>query len=160
MAEEARQICEKLDIYSCDMTTLSKAEFRKYVTQACHAKNEERLCEQAKGKEKCERIRGEEYEKQTYVSDAKIEDVRGMYRTRFKLLPFASNYSHARKFEKTNFLCRCEKAREEEIHLLSHDCPVYADIREQFGELDDDKELVKYFTMVLARRDELDSNKE
>ena len=43
---------------------------------------------------------------------------------------------------------------------MSRDCPIYADIRDQFGELDDDKELVKYFTMVLARRDELDSNKE
>ena len=57
-------------------------------------------------------------------------------------------------------MCRCEEAREEERHVMSRDCPVYADIRDQFGELDDDKELVKYFTMVLARRDELDSNKE
>ena len=160
LAEEARQICERLDIESCDVTTLSKAEYRKYVTQACHAKNEERLREQAEGKEKCERIWGEEYKKQNYVSEANIADVRNMYKTRFRLLAFAGNYSHARKFEKTNFLCRCEQAREEEIHLMSHDCPVYEDIREQFGELDDDKELVKYFTMVLARRDELDSNKE
>jgi hypothetical protein len=160
LAAEAREICDKLDIESCDVTTLGKAQYRKYVTQACHVKNEERLREKAEGKEKCERIGEEEYEKQKYVTDAKIEDVRNMYRTRFKLLPFAGNYSHARKFEKTNFLCRCEEAREEERHVMSRHCPVYADIRDQFGELDDDKELVKYFTMVLARRDELDSNKE
>ena len=50
--------------------------------------------------------------------------------------------------------------REEEIHLNSSDCPVYADIRRQFLELDNDDDLVKYFTMVLARRDELDSLEE
>ena len=63
-------------------------------------------------------------------------------------------------YERTNFLCRCKKAREEEGHLKSTDCPVYADIREQFEELDNDDDLEKYFTMVLARRDELDSVEE
>ena len=76
---------------------------------------------------------------------------------RFRLLPFACNYSHSKKYEKTNYLCGCEKAREDEQHLKSTDCPVYADIREQFLELDNDEDLVKYFTMVLARRDEMDA---
>ena len=31
---------------------------------------------------------------------------------------------------------------------------MYADIREQFGDMDKDNDLVKYFTMVLARREE------
>ena len=33
-------------------------------------------------------------------------------------------------------------------------------MREQFFDLDDDSQLVKYFAMVLARREELDSEKE
>ena len=160
LAKEASEICEKLGIESCDVTSLSKGEYRKYVTKACHELNEERLREQSEGKQKCERIRSEEYEKKAYVSDKKIEDVRNMYKTRFGLLPFAGNYSHSRKYEKTNFLCRCEGAREDEKHLKSTDCPVYTDIREQFGDLDNDNDLVNYFTMVLARREELDSQKE
>ena len=159
LAQEAGKICEKLDIESCDVTSLSKDQFRKYVTQACHVKNEERLRDQAEGKQKCDRMRGEDYMKKSYVSDTKIEDVRNMYRTRYGLLAFAGNYSHAKKFEKTNFMCRCEEAREEERHIMSTDCPVYADIRQQFSNLNDDKELVKYFTLVLARRDELDSQR-
>ena len=83
-----------------------------------------------------------------------------MYRTRYCLLPFAGNYSNSRKYERTNFLCRCNEVREEEVHLKPADCPVYADIREQFLDLDDDNNLMKYFTMVLARRDELDSVEE
>ena len=96
----------------------------------------------------------------TYVFNEKIEDVRSMYRTRFQLLPFAGNYSHSKKYEKTNYLCRCEGARGDEQHLKSTDCPVYADIREQFGDLDNDNDLVNYFTMVLARRDEVDALKD
>ena len=160
LAEEVRQICHKLDIESCDVTSVSKVQYRKYVTEACHSKNKERLRDGAEGKQKCERISKEEYVKKEYVSSEKIEDVRKMYRTRYGLLDFAGNYSHARKFEKTNFMCRCEKKREDERHLMSTDCPVYADIREQFSDLDDDNQLVKYFGMVLARREELDSEKE
>ena len=160
LADEVRQICHKLDIESCDVTSVSKVQYRKYVTEACHSKNKERLRDGAEGKQKCERISKEEYVKKEYVSSEKIEDVRKMYRTRYGLLDFAGNYSHARKFEKTNFMCRCEKTREDERHLMSTDCPVYADIREQFFDLDDDSQLVKYFAMVLARREELDSEKE
>ena len=147
-------------IESCDVTSLSKGQFRKYVTTACHGVNEQRLREQAVGKQKCERILKEEYEKKSYVLEDNIEDVRNMYRTRFGLLDFAGNYSHSRKFEKTDFMCRCLEAREDERHVTSRDCPVYADIREQFSELDNDMELMRYFKMVLARRDEIDSLKE
>ena len=89
-----------------------------------------------------------------------MEDVRSMYRMRFGLLPFAGNYSHSRKYEKTDFMCRCNEAREDERHVTSRDCPVYADIREQFSELDNNKDLMKYLKMVLARGDEIDSLKE
>ena len=56
------------------------------------------------------------------MSEKDIEDVRKMYRTRYGLLPFAGNYSKSRMYERTNFLCRCKKAREEEGHLKSTDC--------------------------------------
>ena len=81
LAKEASEICEKLGIESCDVTCLSKVQYRKYVSEACHVKNAERLREAAEGKQKCERINKEEYEKKDYVSSTKIEDVRKMYRT-------------------------------------------------------------------------------
>ena len=160
LAGEVGQISEKLGIESCDVTFLGKVQYRKYVSEACHAKNAERLREAAEGKQKCERITREDYVKKDYVSSSKIEDVRKMYRTRYGLSDFAGNYSHARKFEKTNFMCRCERTREDERHITSSECPVYADIREQFSDLQDDNQLVKFFAMVLARRDKIDSDKE
>ena len=113
----------------------------------------------SEGKQKCDRIGGEDYEKKSCVSDTKINDVQNMYRTGYGLLAFAGNYCHVRKFAQTNFMCRCGEARKEDRHIMSTDCPVYADIRQQFSDLNDDKELVKYFTLVLARRDELDSQR-
>ena len=46
--------------------------------------------------------------------------------------------------------------REEESHLLSGTCPVYADIHKEFTDFDSDDKLVSFFKMVLARRDEID----
>ena len=79
LAQEASKICEKLDIESCDVTSLGKEQFRKYATQACHVTNGERLRDQAEGKQKCDGIGGEDYVKKPFVSDKKIEDVQNIY---------------------------------------------------------------------------------
>ena len=153
---ECENICNELNIESVNTTQLGKTHYRKVVTSACHKENEKRLRAQADGKIKCERIKEEVYEKKPYISEKQIQDVRNMYRTRFGMQPFAGNYSHDQKFKKTNFMCRCTKEREEEQHIMSGDCPVYADIRAQFQDFGSDDDLVRYFTMVLDRRDELD----
>ena len=43
---------------------------------------------------------------------------------------------------------------------MSGDCPVYNDIYERFGNLDDDSELVEFFKEVLERRDLVDKMEE
>ena len=47
--------------------------------------------------------------------------------------------------------------REEESHLLEGSCTVYGDIRERYGDLEDDDDLVDFFNEILARREELDA---
>ena len=46
--------------------------------------------------------------------------------------------------------------REEEGHIISGQCEVYSDLRSQFGDLKEDKNLVMYFQAVLDRRDNLE----
>jgi hypothetical protein len=53
-------------------------------------------------------------------------------------------------------MCRCEEAREDEPHIVSGSCPVYRDIRENYQDLKNETELVKYFNEVLERRDLVD----
>ena len=59
----------------------------------------------------------------------------------------------AKKFSKTNRMCQCLKTVEEEGHIVSGQCEVYGDLRSQFGDLQEDKNLVQYFQAVLDRRD-------
>ena len=92
--------------------------------------------------------------KKHYISQGTINDVRITYRTRVRLLPFAGNYTHDKQYYKTQ--CRCGSEREEEQHIISGQCPVYKDIREKYGDLSSDSELVSYFSSVLSRRDEWD----
>ena len=53
-------------------------------------------------------------------------------------------------------MCRCGSDREEESHIVSGKCEVYSDLRLQFGDLKEDKNLVNYFQAVLDRRDNLE----
>ena len=66
---------------------------------------------------KCERFLNEKYGKKDYISKKSIYEVRTQYRSRFGLLAIAGNYQHNNKFAKSNWLCRCEEAQEDETHL-------------------------------------------
>ena len=66
------------------------------------------------------------------------------------------NYSNDQRFSKTSWLSLCKEAREEESHLKSGNCSVYGDSVRKYSDLTEDDSLVKFFTEVLARRDELE----
>ena len=60
LARETKTICEKLKIEDCNITQMNRNKYREYVTNACHALNEEQLREKATGV-KCARIAEEGY---------------------------------------------------------------------------------------------------
>ena len=157
---ETNQICEELNVESCNITRMNKKEYRTVVTKACHVLNEKWLRTQAEGKEKCGRIASETYGKKNYFSKKLIQEVRNTFRTRFGLQPFAGNYSHDRRFKKTNHLCRCLQNKETESHLMAGNCITYKDIREKYDNLENDEDLISFFNEVLERRDQLDMDTE
>ena len=69
---------------------------------------------------------------------------------------FTGNYSHDRRFKKSDWLCFCKEAREDEAHLTYGQCKVYGDLCEKYGDLTDDNSLVEFFSEVLLRRDQLE----
>ena len=155
LVQETIQICKELNIEDCNNTCLNKSDYKSLLLKACHLKNEARLRLQAT-ETKCARIKTEPYGKQNYVNNTTIEQARGWFRTRFGLQDFAGNYSHNRKFAKSDWLCRCKTAKEEEGHIVSGNCSVYSDLRSQFGDLGEDQNLVQFFRAVLDRRDTLE----
>ena len=62
---------------------------------------------------------------------------------------------HDKWFARTDWLCRCKAAREEERHLTAGACPVYGDLAEGC-DVESDEGLKDFFLAVLARRDALD----
>ena len=117
LIQETKQICKELDLEDCNITRLSKTDYKTLLMKACHLKNEARLRLQA-SETKCARMRTEPYGKQDYINSTTIEQARGLFRTRFGLQDFAGNYSHNRKFAKSDWLCRCKTAKEEECHII------------------------------------------
>ena len=129
--------------------------YRAEVLKACHRKNKLRLRAQVVEEIKCERIMIETYGKKEYISKGRMPHVRDIFKTRFGLMPFGGNYSKDRRFARSDWLCKCREAREEEAHLISGNCEIYGEIRKKY-ELLDDENLVSFFNNVLKRRDELD----
>ena len=157
LAMETKQICEDLGITDCNITTLSKQKYRKIVTDACHERNRQMLLSSAT-EVKCARMKTEEYGKKSYIENKTKGEARMWFKSRFGLNNFAGNYSHDRRFAKTDWRCRCKKSVEDEGHIVSGKCPVYGDLRTQFGDLGEDENLVAFFRAVLDRRDELEED--
>ena len=152
-----KQICEELGVADCNTTLISKQKYRKLVTDACHERNRQMLLSSAT-EVKCGRIQTEEYKKKDYIENKTIAESRIWFKTRFGLQNFAGNYSHDRRFAKTDWRCRCQTSVEDKGHIVSGQCPVYGDLRTQFGDLGEDKNLVNFFRAVLDRRDQLEED--
>ena len=128
--------------------------YRAEVTAACHRLNESRLRKSMEGKLKCEKILSENYGRKNYFSLTTPSKVRQFFSTRVSMLPLAGNFSHDRRFRRTNWLCRCG-SREQQEHIRSH-CVIYSNIRDKYEDLDNDNNLVKFFEEVLQERDRLE----
>ena len=72
------------------------------------------------------------------------------------MMAFAGNFSKDKRFARSEWLCKCGDSKEEESHLMSGNCRVYGEIRRNYSDLSDDKQLVDFFNEVLSRRDELE----
>ena len=66
------------------------------------------------------------------------------------------HHSKDKKYAKSNWLCRCGE-KEDESHIRNGTCPLYSDIWKNFEKLDNDEDLVRFFSAVLERRSKLES---
>ena len=158
--EETKKICKELGVEDVNATNMSKKEFRKVFKHACEVKDEESLRKLAKNSKKCERILEGSFGKKEYFLNQSIHKARKYFATRVGMTRFAGNFSNDIKFKRTKWMCLCLMEREVESHLTSSTCPVYADIREKYGDLSSDEELGNYFGEVLARREALEEEEE
>ena len=65
------------------------------------------------------RIEYESYGRKEYIQKKNIFHVRLQFRARFGTTAFAGNYSHDRRFAGSQWLCKCQEAREEESNSIS-----------------------------------------
>ena len=156
LAKETEEICRQLKIENVHETSLKKTKYRKIALKACHQLNKQRILSKADGKIKYKLIQYEDYGIKNYVKKQQIDQIRKIFKTRFGMHPFAGNFSHDKRFSRTDWLCKCLKAQENEKHLISGECEIYGEIRDEFQNLDDIENLTKFFDAVLKKRDELD----
>ena len=54
-----------------------------------------------------------------------------------------------------DWLCRCGE-KENESHIKDGTCPIYSDIWQKYGDLNNDEDLVNFFYEVLEKRSKLE----
>ena len=123
MAKETKLICEKLVIEDCNTTCLSENKQRLLLTEAYHEKNKLPLMSLATDV-KCARLQKEEYGTAMYYTNTTLEDTQMWFKSRFGLQAFAGNFSHDKRFAKTDWLCRCKVSIEDQDQIVSGLCPV------------------------------------
>ena len=108
---------------------------------------------------KCQKISKDFYGRKSYFDNKVPSAVRSYFATRVSMQPIAGNFRQDRRFARTQWLCRCEREREEERHLTDS-CPLYKDIRQPYSNLEDDDQLVGFFQKMLDRRDQIDQQEQ
>ena len=160
LIKETEEICVKLEIECVHTTRLDAKKYRQIITEALHKENEKRIKHLGMNKTKCKRIYEEKYGAKQYLKEKNIEQTRFHYKARFGMLDFAGNYGGDRRFSKSSWLCRCKMENENEAHLLSGQCKAYGPIREKYGNLDCENDLVEFFSEVLKERERLEEEEE
>ena len=150
---ECEEISEQLGVDTVRDTVLNAHEYRKRVTEACHDYDAKILREQMKEKTKCSKILEEGYGRKQYCSSSTPSEVREYFSTRVNMLAIAGNFSKDNRFRRTGWLCLCGE-REEQEHILMH-CKKYEDIRQKYGDIENDDSMVSFFREVLERRDKV-----
>ena len=163
LAKETKNICLEIgieDCNECDILKVSAKEYRKLVLQKCKEKDEICLRKMAEGKIKCVKIMKEPYGKKSYLSENRLNLARKIFCTRLQMQSFGGNFHHDNRFKKSNFLCKCYQCEENEAHLMSGKCPIYGNLKEKFGDLQNDRNLTDFFSAVLERRESLEEEEE
>ena len=91
-----------------------------------------------------------------YLRTKSLKEVRSLFYTRVQMQPFGGNYSNDKRFQRTNWMCRCGVAKEQEEHMMEGECPVYGDIRKEFPDTMEDGHMDDLFTLILERRKRLE----
>ena len=154
LAREAEDICEQLGIQNVNETVLSKKQFSQLVESAILTEEDKLLKSESANMDKMKVIQAESWGLKEYVKSGNLYSVRSTWELRAYMLKVAGNYSHHSRYLATDWRCQaCQlQVREDQDHLATT-CDGYKDLREG-KDMDDDKEMVDFFRMVMRRREQ------
>ena len=130
---------------------ISKAESKQIVKTAISLENEKVLRKQLATYSKVKEWVDEEYTRKDYLKTMTLEESRTYFRIRSNMTKFAFNFRNQKEY--ADALWKCSSCQEA-VDTFSHAkwCIAHSDLR-QGKDLSIDKDLVRYITEVLLRRE-------
>ena len=115
-------------------------------------KMKKEMGDEQSGMKKMKVMRKNDCSLKDYVKTGTLHSVRKTWEVRSYMLRVAGNYPGHKRYLATGWQCQAclGQVREDQDHLSS--CSGYSDLR-QGKDLDSDKDLVDFYTRVMARRE-------
>ena len=151
--EECSEVMTQFDIF--DLKKYSKVQFKKLIQNKVQMKNRKDLLNKIKTYRKLSHheLSLEKFERKSYFSDLNLNQARIKFRIRSKTLrTIKMNLSSDKIFAKQLWSCWHCPMIDSQTHVRV--CPAYLHLREEIN-LEDDKDLVKYFTQVIKLRENM-----
>ena len=138
-----------------EATSSSKAQWKKFVNQCIKKKNRQDILDTIETRNykklDLEELKAEQFERKSYMTDLNMQAARTKFALRTKMTKTIKlNFKNDPINKKTLWKCNDCDSIDSQEHILW--CPAYGHLRTDKN-LEDDKDLTRYFQQVLQLRD-------
>ena len=158
LVTETQKICQSLgipDITDEKKRDMKKRQWKEKIKKVVEKKNETELKDKIKDLEKLVIMKDESYEQKSYLAQMSLKDARMMFRIRTRTIKCKMNQSSSRTNKEALWQCSGCGCIDTQSHIIH--CSAYQNLREGKS-INNDDDLVEYFTQVMKIRDEMDLN--
>ena len=151
LLQESDYYLEQLDIKS-DPVSFSKTQWAKLVKSRIHSKNKSDILKQISSYKKFnkDKLVTENYGMKPYISSMSIADARTFFSSRSMMLSTVQyNFKNHPEYKANAYKCKCGDL-DTQSNLLT--CKLYSHLREGLDLSNSDKDLVRYYQLVIQDR--------
>ena len=157
LAQQAKSICEELEISGLFDPMVNKKQFKLIVKKVCKQRNDDELKAQIYTYKKMSALKDEVRKGNEYFFNETLKNARTIFRFRVGLFESKMNFKNKPEYKAEKFLCdSCESEVDHCTHVLF--CPSYANLRAD-KDMNSDTDLAQYLQRVLDIRTNLRLNR-
>ena len=156
LAEETKEICERLNITDINLTPFDKYELKDVIKNAVKREDEVKMRNEMEGKTKTKNLVTESFSLKSYFNEKSLTKTREIFRIRTNMNELKGNFKNDTKNKHAGVMCvACGTEEEVNTHVMV--CSHYEDLRQGLN-FSKNEDLVRFFRGVKDRREDILDN--